>query len=360
MLRILQSKGKEHLITVVSPADAIIGKYILDIETRPESCSPGRNFFYVLFNPWCKDDSTFLPGDAQKNEYVLNHIGTLYTLANVPGSEWTYGQFEEGILDCCLYLLDKSKLVAKERRDPVKITRAMSALVNKEDDEGVLEGKWKLKKSCDGHTCPHSWKGSVPILNEYYKTKKPVKYAQCWVFSGVLTTILRCLGIPTRSVTTYDAGVDKDGNLKIEHPDDTVWNFHVWNDVWMKRPDLPDGHDGWQAVDGTNQKPSLGIYRCGPASLKAIKKGEIDLDYDTRFLFAAVNAEYTVKIGTRIITRSLCEGKPFENIMDDYKFPEGSIERTKALELAKSLPIPKNDLAQTYGQSHLEELNQTK
>lgn len=36
-------------------------------------------------------------------------------------------------------------------------------------------------------------------------------------------------------------------------------NFHVWNDVWMARPDLPMGYGGWQAVDATPQEQSEGI-----------------------------------------------------------------------------------------------------
>lgn len=35
-------------------------------------------------------------------------------------------------------------------------------------------------------------------------------------------------------------------------------NFHVWNDCWMKRPDLPSGFDGWQVVDATPQETSSG------------------------------------------------------------------------------------------------------
>ncbi len=30
-----------------------------------------------------------------------------------------------------------------------------------------------------------------------------------------------------------------------DHPEigfDSIWNFHVWNDVWMSRPDLPPGY----------------------------------------------------------------------------------------------------------------------
>ena len=35
---------------------------------------------------------------------------------------------------------------------------------------------------------PLSWTGSVGILEQYWENKKPVKYGQCWVFSGVSTT----------------------------------------------------------------------------------------------------------------------------------------------------------------------------
>ena len=35
-------------------------------------------------------------------------------------------------------------------------------------------------------------------------------------------------------------------------------NFHVWNDCWMARPDLPTGYGGWQAIDATPQETSDG------------------------------------------------------------------------------------------------------
>ena len=44
----------------------------------------------------------------------------------------------------------------------------------------------------------------------------------------------------------------------------------------MKRKDLPDGYDGWQAVDATPQEVSLGLYQTGPAPLTAIKNGSLN------------------------------------------------------------------------------------
>lgn len=58
--------------------------------------------------------------------------------------------------------------------------------VNSPDDYGVLMGNWSADFS--GGTPPSKWVGSMKIIQKFYKDKKPVKYGQCWVFGGVLTT----------------------------------------------------------------------------------------------------------------------------------------------------------------------------
>ena len=75
-------------------------------------------------------------------------------------------------------------------------------------------GKWTGNND-DGKP-PAFWNGSVKILKEYYNTKKPVRYGQCWVFSGVMTTALRAIGIPARSVTNYDSAHDTDNTMTID------------------------------------------------------------------------------------------------------------------------------------------------
>ena len=35
-------------------------------------------------------------------------------------------------------------------------------------------------------------------------------------------------------------------------------NFHVWNESYFQRPDLPEGYGGWQAHDATPQEVSEG------------------------------------------------------------------------------------------------------
>lgn len=44
------------------------------------------------------------------------------------------------------------------------------------------------------------------------------------------------------------------------HPWVCSWcrNFHVWNECWMVRQDLPPGYDGWQVLDATPQEQSGG------------------------------------------------------------------------------------------------------
>ena len=61
----------------------------------------------------------------------------------------------------------------------------------------------------------------------------------------------------------------------------------------MKRSDLSkDGEfDGWQAIDATPQQISDGLFCAGPASVKAVKIGEILKPYDGKFVFAEVNAD---------------------------------------------------------------------
>ncbi|XP_014118179.1 PREDICTED: protein-glutamine gamma-glutamyltransferase K-like, partial [Pseudopodoces humilis] len=223
--------------------------------------------------------------------------------------------------------------------------------VNSLDDSGVLVGNWTGDYSQG--TNPSAWAGSVGILRSFHGTGAPVRYGQCWVFAGVVTTVLRCLGLPTRTVTNYNSAHDTDTSLTTDiyldesmRPlerlnTDSVWNFHVWNDCWMKRPDLPDGYDGWQVVDATPQETSSGLFCCGPCSLTAVKNGEVFLKYDTPFVFAEVNSDKVYwqrqphggfavvhveegAIGRRISTLGAGTAARVD-ITDQYKHPEVSV-----------------------------------
>jgi len=68
-------------------------------------------------------------------------------------------------------------------------------------------------------------------------------------------------------------------------------NYHVWNEVWMARPDLNILDRSWQVIDATPQELSEGQFKCGPASVTAVKNGDIRAPYDTAFVYSEVNAD---------------------------------------------------------------------
>ncbi|KAF2344077.1 hypothetical protein FHG87_025167, partial [Trinorchestia longiramus] len=103
------------------------------------------------------------------------------------GRHWVFGQFDDAVLPACILLLERAGLAPEDRANPVLVSRAISRIVNSNDDRGVVVGKWD-KDYEENTTKPTEWTGSIKILEDYMKRQRPVKYGQCWVFSGVVTT----------------------------------------------------------------------------------------------------------------------------------------------------------------------------
>ncbi|CAG5128676.1 unnamed protein product, partial [Candidula unifasciata] len=213
-------------------------------------------------------DTVYMPDEELLKEYVLNETGKIYTgnKTSIREKPWNFGQFESCVLDVALFILDMTDMSWVVRGNPIPVIRKVSATVNAPDDGGIVAGNWSGDYT--GGTSPLSWTGSVPILEEFWASKTPVRFGQCWVFCGVCTTISRALGIPARCITNFESAHDTDGSITIDvhfqangelddlSNDDSVWNFHCWNEAWMSRPDLPAGYGGWQAFDSTPQETS--------------------------------------------------------------------------------------------------------
>ncbi|KAJ3083796.1 hypothetical protein HK102_000907 [Quaeritorhiza haematococci] len=362
--------GTDFTLTI--PGNAPVGMYEVAVGSD-------KAVMIVLFNPWSKEDGVYLDQPALLDEYVLREIGAIWVGAanSFTGRPWNFAQFSTKSLLVSIELIDRMPYA--DRADPVKVSRFMSAIVNSSDDGGVLTGNWS--GNYQGGESPTAWTGSGEILAKYFETQQPVKFGQCWVFSGVMTSVFRALGIPARSVTNfasahdsskpYNRAVDKyfdaNGNLDENKTNDSVWNFHVWNEVWMSRPDLAAEEKkynlkfgGWQAVDATPQEESHGIYQCGPASLTAVKHG-IDLPYDTDFVIGEVNADVchwwtgpdgkpvlrhreSRSVGVNISTKKVGSDER-EDLTNLYKFPEGSKEERDSLLRRDKASVPVVDTA---------------
>lgn len=379
--RVVRVDGNQLSVQINLPANIAIGVWRFKISTKLAGSRLIRTYnvkeaLYVIFNAWSKDDAVYLSREDARQEYVLNDVGKIYigSHAKPRGRKWIYGQFHESVLPAVMFMLDKTRLDITGRANVVKVARAVSALVNSHDDNGLLVGNWSGNYG-DG-LAPWQWTGSATILEKYLQSGgEPVKFGQCWVFAGVTTTALRTLGIPARTVSNFVSAHDTDDSLTVDKffsekgdpisdvNSDSIWNFHVWSDAWMARNDLPPGYGGWQAVDATPQETSMGMYQMGPASLEAIKKGEVGFAYDAAFVFAEVNADIvhwqqdekselqwrkikTLKfhIGRKIFTKMIGQLDDFtadgvndaEDIISQYKNKEGTEdERMSVLNAAR-------------------------
>uniref|UniRef100_A0A803JPF7 protein-glutamine gamma-glutamyltransferase n=1 Tax=Xenopus tropicalis TaxID=8364 RepID=A0A803JPF7_XENTR len=358
-------------VSINIPVNASIGPYKITAQItsagRTSTNDVGR--CSVLFNAWASGDEAYMSNDAERKEYVLNETGLVfYGSAGFPSSSaWDYGHFEDGVVDICFKLLQESPEYKADPathiskcNDPVYISRILSAMVNSQDDRGVIVGNWSGDYS--GGENPSSWSGSVALLQRWSQSG-PVRYGQCWVYAGVLCTTLRCLGLAARLITNFESAHDTNNNLIIEQyldaygrsigSPDSVWNFHAWVECWFRRKDLGSTYDGWQILDATPQEPSGGIYCLGPTSLKAVKQGDVTLDYDTTFVFGEVNSDRkrfikysdgrplqnvytdTASVGQFISTKAVGSNNR-QDVTNGYKDPEGSGKERETFNKART------------------------
>ncbi|RWS02042.1 Hemocyte protein-glutamine gamma-glutamyltransferase-like protein, partial [Dinothrombium tinctorium] len=359
-------------LKIYIPVDAAFGFYKIDFKFKTKGKSEilvGSEVICLLFNPWHEDDVVYLADEKLRQEFVINDIGEIYVggLVFKTAKAWEYGQFDEYVVPVVSTLLENYGLNSSQMADPVIVARAISSIANDDENNGILSGSWK--NDYYPYKNPSYWSSSLEIIKRYYESGfEPVRYAQCWVFAALATTMARSIGIPARPVTcfgarhdtdeslTIDQFFDKEGDIILPMKGDLSWNFHVWTEVWMARRDLPHGFGGWQAIDGTPQEKSDNIFQAGPVPVYAVKIGAINYPYDGPFVFGEVDAisvhwhrDESTELGWRRVVTSEQETQlwtkkpnsmnnskfwhPFKNIEDitsTYKHNWNSDERRMA------------------------------
>ncbi|XP_029808634.1 erythrocyte membrane protein band 4.2 [Suricata suricatta] len=346
-------------ISVTTPTDAVIGRYSLLLQVLGKKSFPlGK--FTLLFNPWAREDAVFLEKESERMEYVLNQNGLIYlgTADCIEAEPWDFGQFEVDVIDHSLYLLSMDKQV-EEWGNPVHVAHILGAWLRAFMEKMVLP-------TPQTHTVQEAAllnkrRGSVPILRQWLTGQgRPVYDGQAWVFAAVACTVLRCLGIPARVITTFTSAQGTGGRLFVDeyyneeglHNGESqrgrIWIFQTSTECWMTRPALPQGYDGWQILYPDAHRRGRVLESCNLVPVRAVKEGILELMPAVSDLFAAVNASCVVwkccedgtleltnsktkYVGNNISTKSVGSDR-CEDITQNYKYPEGSVQEKEVLE----------------------------
>ncbi|XP_012865682.1 PREDICTED: erythrocyte membrane protein band 4.2 [Dipodomys ordii] len=340
-------------ISVTSPVDAIIGHYSLLLQVAgKKQYQLGQ--FTLLFNPWNRDDPVFLQNEAQRSEYVLNQNGLIYlgTADFIQEEPWNFGQFQTDVVDLSLGLQGVDEQLEKWSQ-PMHVAQAWGVLLHALKKKRVLSTP--QSQATQERALLNKRRGSAPILRQWLTGRgRPVHESQAWVLAAVACTVLRCLGIPARVVTTFTSAQGTSGGLQVdeyyneeglqngESQTGRIWVFQTSVECWMTRLDLPQGYDGWQILY------PRGWGSCDLVPVRAVKEGALGLSPAVSELFAMVNASCVVwkccedgkleltnsntkyvgnNISTKVVGSDRCE-----DITHNYKYPEGSLEEKEVLE----------------------------
>ncbi|XP_006778097.1 PREDICTED: erythrocyte membrane protein band 4.2 isoform X2 [Myotis davidii] len=346
-------------ISVTTPSDAVIGHYSLLLQvSRRKPRLLGQ--FTLLFNPWVREDAVFLENEAQRCEYLLNQNGLIYlgTADCIQEESWDFGQFEEDVLDLSLDLLGKDDQV-EEWGNPAHVARILGAVLHALKEKSVLPTP-QTQAAQEGALLSKR-RGSAPVLRQWCTGRgRPVYEGQAWVLAAVACTVLRGLGIPARVVTTFSSAQGTGGGLLVdeyyteeglqngEGQRGRIWIFQTSTECWMTRPDLPPGYGGWQILYPSAPQGGAVLKACDLVPVRAVKEGILGLTPAVADMFASVNAACVVwkccedgtlaltnsntkYVGSNISTKGVGSDR-CEDITQNYKYPEGSLQEKEVLE----------------------------
>ncbi|MCC6284754.1 MAG: hypothetical protein IT439_05555 [Phycisphaerales bacterium] len=319
---VVDAEGRRtYQVRLTTPHDAPVGEWSFGAAVKRDGTEvPAviKNFpaaVVLLFNPWNEADDVYMANEAEREETVMSESGFVFQ-ADGPNSidpiAYSFEQFKPSALKAALILLREAP--ASTRGSASSVTRFMTPLVNTQGPSrppgaptGVIEGRWPTDNDFAGGVDPRQVVDSNRVLDGYVRTGMAFKYGQCWNFAGVHTTLLRAIGVPARPVFAMEVGrklatppavpsnelwytysqAPGGGWAPVRGPYDHLWDYHIWTEAWMLRPDRSDSGatGGWQALDATPLQPSIhdGFFGLGPAPVSAIRTGAGG-DWDVSFL----------------------------------------------------------------------------
>eukprot|EP00519_Triparma_laevis_P003883 CAMPEP_0182499912 /NCGR_PEP_ID=MMETSP1321-20130603/8017_1 /TAXON_ID=91990 /ORGANISM="Bolidomonas sp., Strain RCC1657" /LENGTH=1576 /DNA_ID=CAMNT_0024704163 /DNA_START=169 /DNA_END=4896 /DNA_ORIENTATION=- len=348
------------LVKVSFTSSAPVGEFKISAtvtigEGRGTKTAQAEQHFIVLFDPTNSDDVVYTT-KSNRNEYIDNTEGLVWQglSDNNNGFSWSFNQWDFANLQIAYDRL--VRMPVADRGDPVLVSRHITYSVGEDICYGKWgEGSYTTGRPYGGYTCsankpcttPDDWRDSTSLFATHRSIGRKVQYCQCFVYAAITTSIGRSLGIPTRPVTTFQSAHDTDKNRAIEKfytidpangefvpldgapTGDSVWSFHVWNEMYFDRPEFDFAAcksmgqrkgcaDGWQAVDATPQETSKGgsgldpdtaYYQMGPASIKLLLKNKDPICplynsdtiygcFDNEFVLSEVNSDVHMWVKT--------------------------------------------------------------
>ncbi|XP_015413103.1 PREDICTED: erythrocyte membrane protein band 4.2 isoform X5 [Myotis davidii] len=257
--------------------------------------------------------------------------------------------------------LKKVTLTAQTGEQPSKANRTqatfpISSLGNRKSWSAAVEERDAQSWTISVTTPSDAVIGHYSLLLQVSR-RKPRLLGQ---FTLLFNPWVRGLGIPARVVTTFSSAQGTGGGLLVdeyyteeglqngEGQRGRIWIFQTSTECWMTRPDLPPGYGGWQILYPSAPQGGAVLKACDLVPVRAVKEGILGLTPAVADMFASVNAACVVwkccedgtlaltnsntkYVGSNISTKGVGSDR-CEDITQNYKYPEGSLQEKEVLE----------------------------
>ncbi|KAI6227367.1 Hemocyte protein-glutamine gamma-glutamyltransferase-like protein [Aphelenchoides fujianensis] len=229
---------------------------------------------YVIFNPFHPDDDVHFDQRSTREVYLNQELDVWFSGTPIGSSKfnfrresWIHSQFDESTMKTVMFLLDRlgawhqqrfrGGLSFEDRRSVVRVARKLCLSLHyilfasyEPDDEENAEER----------------RGTAEIVEKFVRTRQPLHNSNPTVNANVFASFLRALGVCCRAITCVECvhdvemplivdrafvrSEDGDSFVPMKQNEDAeweaTWSFHLWVELFARRPDLPDGFGGWQ------------------------------------------------------------------------------------------------------------------